>query len=82
MLRLNVLEAYDSSRDLILREFFNDLLFVAPFCDIILKQASNSLLAVSVDFKASHCPRRVTLYAAFFYVRYPTCSDQSADQYE
>jgi len=37
---------------------------------MVLKQASSRALTVSDDFKGSHYPKSVILYAVFFYVRY------------
>ncbi|MFT7107277.1 MAG: hypothetical protein ACJAVT_001800 [Yoonia sp.] len=35
---------------------------------MVLKQASSRVLTVSDDFKGSHYPKSVILYAVFFYV--------------
>lgn len=37
---------------------------------MVLKQASNRVYRVSVDFKVAHYPQSVILYAVYFYVRY------------
>ena len=37
---------------------------------MVLKQAGSRALTVSDDFKGSHYPKSVILYAVFFYVRY------------
>jgi putative transposase len=37
---------------------------------MVLKRASSRVLTVSDDFKGSHYPKSVILYAVFFYVRY------------
>jgi putative transposase len=37
---------------------------------MVLKQASSRALTVSDDFKGSHYPKSVILYAVFFYMRY------------
>ena len=37
---------------------------------MVLKQASNRVYRISVDFKVAHYPKSVILYAVYFYVRY------------
>ena len=37
---------------------------------MVLKQASNRVYRMSVDFKGAHYPKSVILYAVYFYVRY------------
>jgi putative transposase len=37
---------------------------------MVLKQASNRVYRMSVDFKGAHYPESVILYAVYFYVRY------------
>ena len=42
----------------------------SELCNILAKKAIGRISTMTIDFKGSHYPKNVILYAVFFYVRY------------